>query len=71
MMRMTNAEWLVTKNSGNTGGIKEKIEAARNCKVRIIMIKRPFEENTLSFEEVLPWARKILDYSIPDSTTDE
>lgn len=59
MIRMTKARWLVTKDSGDVGGIKQKIEAARKCKVRIIMIKRPHEEG-LSLSDALLWASRIL-----------
>lgn len=66
MIRMTGARWLVTKDSGDAGGIKEKIEAARNCKARIIMVERPQEkEDALSLSEALLWASRMLCLSRP------
>ncbi len=36
--------WIVTKDGGRAGGFDEKIEAAKNCRIGIIVIKRPEEE---------------------------
>lgn len=47
-----NAKWLVTKSSGRNGGFDEKISAARDLGMNIIVIKRPQEDNGLSIEEV-------------------
>ncbi|MDO4803583.1 MAG: precorrin-6A reductase, partial [Lachnospiraceae bacterium] len=44
--------YLVTKESGKIGGYKEKLEAARACGTRVIVIRRP-EETGLSSGEVL------------------
>ena len=52
-----NIKYLVTKDSGNVGGLNEKISAAEKCGVDVIVIKRPFEEG-ISFEEVLKLLNK-------------
>ncbi|MDD4160823.1 MAG: precorrin-6A reductase [Synergistaceae bacterium] len=62
MIRLTNAQWVVTKDSGVVGGIREKIEAARNCKAQVIMIERP-QEGGQSVQEALLWARMELGLS--------
>ena len=46
-----NIKWLVTKNSGKKGGFDEKINAARDLGINIIVVERP-EEDGLSVEEV-------------------
>lgn len=43
--------YLVTKESGNTGGYLEKIEAARECNMKILALKRP-EEEGISIDEM-------------------
>ena len=66
IIRLTGARWLVTKDGGAAGGIEEKLEAARNCKARVIMIERPRgEEEGHSCAEALLWARRILGLSRP------
>ena len=52
MFRQTGSRYLVTKESGSTGGFLEKIRAARSCGMEIVVIRRP-KENGMSFAEVL------------------
>ncbi|MCD8222213.1 MAG: precorrin-6A reductase [Clostridiales bacterium] len=52
MLRMTNAKWMVTKESGINGGFYEKIEAARQCDVRTIVIERSEHEKGLTVAEL-------------------
>ena len=47
-----DCEWLVTKSSGKAGGFEEKIQAAEQLGMKIIVIKRP-EENGFTSEEVI------------------
>lgn len=42
---------LVTKASGKTGGFWEKVEAAQECGVGLVVIRRPLDEEGLSPEE--------------------
>jgi precorrin-6A/cobalt-precorrin-6A reductase len=60
MIRMTKAQWLVTKDSGDIGGIKEKIEAAHNCNIGIILVERPQKVSGSDITESLLWACGIL-----------
>ena len=43
MLLQTKAAWLVTKNTGSSGGFSEKIQAAEACGVRCVIIRRPEE----------------------------
>jgi precorrin-6A/cobalt-precorrin-6A reductase len=43
---------LVTKDSGPEGGTPEKIEAAKRCGCRVIMIRRPVGDHDTEFSEV-------------------
>ena len=48
-----NAQYLVTKDSGETGGFPEKYQAARLTGTTLIVIGRNLEEEGISLEEVL------------------
>ena len=65
LLRQFHISYMVTKDGGAAGGIEEKIEAARSCKARVIMIERPHEEGGHSCTEALLWARRILGLSRP------
>lgn len=52
MFRQTDAKILITKDGGKTGGYGEKIAAARQLGMQVIVLKRP-EEEGLSYEQVL------------------
>ena len=43
---------MITKDSGATGGFPEKIHAARDCGIPVIVITRP-EEEGLGFDEIV------------------
>lgn len=71
IFKYCNASVLVTKDSGNTGGVIEKISAARKLGIKIIMIERSdenYENKTTSIEEIIDFVRKISTKakSIPD-----
>lgn len=51
MLRQAGSSFLVTKETGATGGFPEKIEAARQCQVTPVIIRRPKETGS-SWEEV-------------------
>lgn len=61
LIRTVQASFLVTKESGKTGGFEEKIRAARECGCQVIAIKRPKEhdceedEHRKSLEEIKQW----------------
>lgn len=46
---MTGAKWLVTKDGGNRGGFGEKVTAAINSGVKLIIIGRPPQVQGLAF----------------------
>jgi len=56
MFISANAEILVTKDSGISGGYVEKIQAATNLKMAVAVLSRPHEQDGVSLEE----ARKII-----------
>lgn len=48
---------MITKDSGAAGGFPEKISAAAECRIPVIVIMRP-EEEGLSFDEILAACRE-------------
>jgi len=50
--RWAKAEWLVTKQSGRAGGFDEKLAAARELGMRVVVIGAPDDEG-ISYEEVV------------------
>jgi precorrin-2 dehydrogenase/sirohydrochlorin ferrochelatase/precorrin-6A/cobalt-precorrin-6A reductase len=55
MLRQYECRYLLTKDSGQTGGFREKIMAAREVGAQVVLIQRPKEEEGQSCEEVLSW----------------
>ncbi|MCD8133986.1 MAG: precorrin-6A reductase [Clostridiales bacterium] len=51
-LRMTDAKYLVTKESGRIGGFGEKAEAARECGAVCLVIRRPASEQGFAADEV-------------------
>jgi len=51
-LRMTDAKYLVTKESGRIGGFGEKAEAARECGAVCLVIRRPASEPGFSADEI-------------------
>ena len=45
LIRHAHASWLLTKETGATGGYPEKIEAAQKCGIRAVVIRTPSTEN--------------------------
>lgn len=58
MLKQVGATYLVTKESGTSGGFEEKIEAALEAKVTPIVIGRPKEKNGKLIEEVIHRIKK-------------
>ena len=42
---------LVTKDGGAAGGFPEKLQAARECGVAVVVVERPCEEEGISAQE--------------------
>lgn len=53
MLKQIKASYLVTKDSGKSGGFEEKITAARRAGAQVILIGRPVEETGYSMGEIL------------------
>jgi precorrin-6Y C5,15-methyltransferase (decarboxylating) len=51
MLRQLDCRYLVTKESGSTGGFLEKWEAAKACGCQMVIIGRPLKEEGLSLLE--------------------
>ncbi len=51
LIKDKNIKYLITKDSGKTGGLDEKIQAARECGIEAIIIKRP-RENGLTLAQL-------------------
>lgn len=61
ILRETGAGWLVTKESGNTGGILVKVDAALELGRKVLVIDRPPVETDLIFDNydaILEWLAK-------------
>lgn len=52
LMAQFAIKYMVTKDGGKAGGFSEKIDAAKNRDVQVLIIRRPMEEGR-SYEEVL------------------
>lgn len=59
MMRQFSIQWLVTKDGGAAGGFDEKAEAAQNCGVKLVVIRRP-QESGETAEQILVRCREML-----------
>ncbi len=57
VIREYEIDVMITKDSGAAGGFPEKISAAKDCQIPVIVIARP-EEEGLSFEEILAVCRE-------------
>ena len=53
MLRSVSARWMITKDGGAAGGFAEKVSAARQAGVRLVVLGRPPQQNGHSQEEVL------------------
>ncbi len=53
MLKGIQANWLVTKDGGAVGGYDDKLAAAKEANVRMIVVGRPQEESGLSLQECI------------------
>jgi precorrin-2 dehydrogenase/sirohydrochlorin ferrochelatase/precorrin-6A/cobalt-precorrin-6A reductase len=53
MLRQIGASWLLTKESGDSGGFAEKLSAAALENVAAVVIRRPGEEGGYALDELL------------------
>lgn len=61
MLEQINAEYLVTKETGQTGGFIEKLEAAKHQGVKVILIGRPSKEEGLDMDSACLMLRKMFE----------
>ncbi len=52
LMRELDVSVMVTKASGSAGGFWEKVDAARECGVQVVVIHRPLDEEGIGTEEL-------------------
>lgn len=52
LIRDLNIDIMVTKASGAAGGFWEKVEAARECGIELVVIHRPTKEDGLAMEQL-------------------
>ena len=50
LLHFADARFMVTKDTGKAGGFSEKLEAARACGCRLVIIGRPLAEEGISVE---------------------
>jgi len=53
MLKMTDAAYMITKDSGEAGGFAKKIIAAEQTGCKVIVIARPSVETGYTFDEIL------------------
>ncbi len=70
LLHMTGAKFLVTKDTGVTGGYPEKVEAAHELGVQLVIIGRPLEEEGVSVEEALRNVKGMPQENTDSSETD-
>ena len=52
MLKDLKIDYLITKESGETGGELQKVEACQECGVKILAIKRPVLNYGISFHAI-------------------
>ena len=62
------AEWLVTKETGQAGGFPEKLSAAEAAGCRVLVILRPVEESGMTPEECISRLQKK-DAGLPEAVS--
>ncbi len=58
MLKHADAKYLVTKDTGKSGGFDEKLFAAAKCNAKVIVIGRPGKEEGISLEEAYDFFMK-------------
>ena len=59
MLRQLDCRYLVTKESGNTGGFLEKYEAARQTGATLVLIGRPLREEGMTLAQCRQHLREL------------
>lgn len=69
LLKQTQASFLVTKDTGETGGFPEKVSAAEKLGVRLVVIRRP-DENGMNKKDVLHALEELLGRTIQASNSE-
>ena len=59
MLEMTNSKLLITKDSGDSGGFMEKLEACQELGLKIIIVERPRIDYPIVFEDINDLIKQI------------
>ncbi len=59
LLHQFDIRFLVTKDGGAAGGFAEKVQAAQDCGVKLVVIRRPVEQGE-SAEEILTECKEML-----------
>lgn len=62
LLREFRCRYLVTKDSGTAGGVKEKLEAAARADVTVVIVGRPGQGDGLSLEETKRQIKEWMDH---------
>ncbi|MBE3581696.1 MAG: precorrin-6A reductase [Thermoanaerobacteraceae bacterium] len=60
LYRQYQADVVVTKESGSTGGFEEKVRAALDLGLTVVVVRRPSESGGLPLEEIIPMLGEAL-----------
>ena len=66
-LKDTGAEWLVTKDSGDTGGFENKVRAARRTGARLVIVRRP-EDDGMTYDQAVAFLDDELGLEHVDSS---
>ena len=55
LLKEIRADWLVTKDSGDSGGLREKLEAARLAGARCVVVGRPPQAAGMDYAQAVRW----------------
>lgn len=61
MLEHVKARYMVTKASGDMGGVKEKLEAAQDVGVVVLCLRRPVQEEGMTLETFYKWIKEVTD----------
>lgn len=59
MLRQLDIKTMVTKDTGDYGGFREKLEAAKETGCALLVVERPTRESGMSMEEVRTYIRRL------------
>lgn len=59
MLRQLDIQTMVTKDTGDYGGFREKLEAAKETGCALLVVERPTKESGMSMEEVQTYIRRL------------